>query len=110
MTIPNATKDELEEYRDLERHYAWASQDFEIGMDPEALREALRVLSHYQRENARLARELNDSQSELISTINILTDTRLFAAEKAAEWKSLIADLTAENEEMRSVINAQKGD
>ena len=57
MTIPNATKDELEEYRDLERHYAWASQDFEIGMDPEALREALRVLSHYQRENARLARE-----------------------------------------------------
>ena len=46
MTIPKATEVELEEYRDLEHHYAWASQDFEIGMDPAALREALRVLSH----------------------------------------------------------------
>lgn len=62
--IPEPTQEELNEYRDLEAQYAWASQDFEIGIDPGSLREALRVLSHFQRENERLKSELKSALAD----------------------------------------------
>ena len=54
--------------------------------------------------------ERDDAQTELLSMINAVADTRSFAAEKAADWKSLIAELTKENEELRGMIDAQKSD
>lgn len=61
--IPEPTEGDLKELADLEDAYDWATGDGGNHLGNEEAAKFIRLLSHYQREVERLAREIRDLKS-----------------------------------------------